>query len=130
MPPAAFTVSCLFTMVRPFCCAVIVTCHVPLEPSSPLPSYRPASLSEQLTTVFIAAIPIAGMAGMKKLTVTCAPVIGAPLSSVSFTRKMLLPVCGGDGSEVSDTLTAAELMAAAPPAPGGGGMYAPAAACN
>src|SRR5438270_2171932 len=42
-------------------------------------------------TVFIAAIPIAGIAAMKKITVTFARAIGFPSWPVSFTRTMLLP---------------------------------------
>jgi hypothetical protein len=42
----------------------------------------------------MAAIPIAGIAAMKKVTVTFAPVIGFPSWPVSFTRTMLLPLCG------------------------------------
>ena len=45
MPPSALTVKCLLTMVCPFCVAVMVTCHVPPEPRSPLPSYIPLPLS-------------------------------------------------------------------------------------
>jgi len=47
----------------------------------------------------IAAIPIAGIAGMKNVTLASAPEIGAPFASISFTRKMLLPLRGGAGSE-------------------------------
>src|SRR6266481_3151778 len=78
IPPVALTESCLFAMVCPFCCAVIVTCHVPPEPRTALPSYIPPPLSLAWTTVFIAAIPIAGIAAMKKVTLTCAPAIGFP----------------------------------------------------
>ena len=78
IPPVALTESCLFAMVWPFCCAVIVTCHVPPDPRAPLPSYIPPPLSLAWTTVFIAAIPIAGIAAMKKVTLTCAPAIGFP----------------------------------------------------
>jgi hypothetical protein len=38
MPPVAFTRSCFVAMVWPFFCAVMVTCHVPPEPSDPPPS--------------------------------------------------------------------------------------------
>src|SRR5882724_4628081 len=64
IPPAALTVSCLLAMVWPFCWARMVTCQVPPEPRSPLPSYIPPPLSLALMTVFIAAIPIAGIAAM------------------------------------------------------------------
>src|SRR5216684_5894207 len=37
MPPVALTVNCLVALTRPFCWAVTFTCHVPPEPSSPLP---------------------------------------------------------------------------------------------
>jgi len=43
---------------------VTVTCQVPPEPRSPLPSYSPLPLSAALITVFIAAIPMAGIAAM------------------------------------------------------------------
>src|SRR6202047_816242 len=104
IPPVALSVSCLFAMVCPFCCALMVICQVPPEPRSPLPSYIPPPLSLALMTVFIAAIPIAGIAAMKKVTVTFAPVIGFPSWPVSFTRTMLLPLCGGPGSVVSSTI--------------------------
>ncbi len=51
-------------------------------------------------TVRIAAIPIAGIAAIKKVTFTCAPVTGLPSELVSFTRNTLPPLCGGDGSVV------------------------------
>src|SRR5439155_23327983 len=101
--PVALSVSCLLAIVRPFCWALTVTCQVPPEPRSPLPSYIPPPLSVALMTVFIAAIPIAGIAAIKKVTVTFAPVIGFPSWPVSFTRTMLLPLCGGSGSVVSST---------------------------
>src|SRR6266849_9338366 len=104
IPPVALSVSCLLAIVCPFCCALTVTCQVPPEPMSPLPSYIPPPLSLALMTVFIAAIPIAGIAAMKKVTVTFAPVIGFPSLPVSFTRTMLLPLCGGSGSVVSSTI--------------------------
>src|SRR6266851_4148486 len=63
IPPVALTVSCLLAIVCPFCWARIVTCQVPPEPRSPFPSYIPP-LSVVLMTVFIAAIPIAGIAAM------------------------------------------------------------------
>src|SRR2546423_984373 len=103
IPPVALSVSCLFAIVCPFCCARMLTCHVPPEPRSPLPSYIPPPLSVALMTVFIAAIPIAGIAPMKKVTVTFAPPIGFPSWPVSFTRTMLLPLCGGSGSVVNST---------------------------
>src|SRR6266481_65339 len=103
IPPVAFKVSCLLAIVRPFCCALMVTCQVPPEPRSPLPSYIPPPLSLALMTVFIEAIPIAGIAAMKKVTVTFPPVIGFPSWPVSFTRTMLLPLCGGPGSVVRST---------------------------
>src|SRR6266481_7243346 len=85
IPPVALIVSCLLAMVCPFCCAVTVTCQVPPEPRSPSPSYIPSPLSVALMTVFIAAIPIAGIGPMKKVTVTLAPAIGCPSWPVSFT---------------------------------------------
>src|SRR6266436_707741 len=104
IPPVALSVSCLLAIVCPFCCALMVTCQVPPEPRSPLPSYVPLPLSLALMTVFIEAIPIVGIAAMKNVTVTFAPVIGFPFWPVSFTRTMLLPLCGGSGSVVSSTL--------------------------
>src|SRR6266849_3505045 len=102
IPPVALSVSCLLAIVCP-CCALMVTCQVPPEPRSPLPSYMPPPLSLALMTVFIEAIPIAGIAAMKKVTVTFAPVIGFPSWPVSFTRTMLPPLCGGSGSVVNST---------------------------
>src|SRR3977135_201895 len=104
IPPDAFKVSCLLAIVRPFCCALTVTCQVPPEPRSPLPSYIPPPLSLALMTVFIEAIPIAGIAAMKKVTVTFPPVIGFPSWPVSITRTILLPLCGGSGSVVSSRI--------------------------
>src|SRR6266403_5282449 len=104
IPPVALTVSCLLAIVCPFCCALMVTCQVPPEPRSPLPSYIPSPLSLALMTVFIAAIPIAGIAAMKKVTLTFAPAIGCPSLPVSFTRTMLLPLCGGSGSVLNSTV--------------------------
>src|SRR5580700_322551 len=104
IPPVALSVSCLLAIVCPFSCALMVTSQVPPEPRSPLPSYMPPPLSPALMTVFIAAIPIAGIAAMKKVTVTFAPAIGFPSCPVSFTRTVLPPLCGGSGSVVSSTL--------------------------
>src|SRR6266446_686725 len=64
IPPVALTVSCLLAIVCPFRCARIVTCQVPPEPRSPLPSYIPPPFSVAFMTVFIAAIPIAGIAAI------------------------------------------------------------------
>lgn len=88
----------------------------------------PAPFSESVTGMRIAAIPIAGMAGMKNVTLTSAPEIGAPLESESFTRKTLLPLCGGLGSEVSSAFALGAFIAEAAPAPGGGGTNDPKAA--
>src|SRR5438477_746065 len=88
IPPVALSVSCLLAIVCPFCCALTVTCQVPPEPRSPLPSYIPPPLSLALITVFIAAIPMAGIAAMKKVRLTFAPMIGFPSCPVSFTRTM------------------------------------------
>src|SRR6266849_3622564 len=103
IPPVALSVSCLLAIVCPFCCALTVTCQVPPEPRSPLPSYTPPPLSLALMTVFIEAIPIAGIAAMKKVTVTFAAVIGFPSCPVNFTRTILLPLWGGSGSVVRST---------------------------
>src|SRR5437660_7423723 len=94
IPPVALSVSCLLAIVCPFCCALMVTCQVPPEPRSPLPSYIPPPLPLALITVFIEAIPMAGIAAMKKVTVTFAPAIGLPPCPASFTRTVLLPLCG------------------------------------
>src|SRR6266568_8365902 len=64
IPPVALTVNCLLTIVCPLCWARMVTCQVPPEPRSPLPSYVPPPLSVAFMSVFIAAIPIAGMAAI------------------------------------------------------------------
>src|SRR5260370_33599518 len=103
IPPVALSVSCLFAIVCPLCCALMVTCQVPPEPRSPLPSYIPPPLSLALMTVLIAAIPIAGIAAMNKATDTFPPVIGFRSWPVSFTRTILLPLCGGSGSVVNST---------------------------
>ena len=87
----ALTVSFSVTIVSPFFRAVIVTCHMPPEPRSPLPSYNPPPLSVPLMTVFISAIFIDGIAGMKKMMVTSALGIGCPVFSVSLTRTVLVP---------------------------------------
>src|SRR6266566_5044436 len=64
IPPVALTVTCLLPIVCPLCWARMVTCQVPPEPRSPLPSYVPPPLSVAFMSVFIAAIPIAGMAAI------------------------------------------------------------------
>src|SRR5207245_10437739 len=89
IPPVALSVSCLLAIVCPFCCALMVTCQVPPEPRSLLPSYNPPPLSLALMTVFIEAIPMAGIAAIKKVTVTFAPASGFPSCPVTFTRAML-----------------------------------------
>src|SRR2546430_12221111 len=66
IPPVALSVSCLLAIVCPFCCALTVTCQVPPEPRSPLPSYIPLPFSLALIPVFMAAIPIAGIAADRK----------------------------------------------------------------
>src|SRR5450631_2831264 len=58
-------------------------------------------------TFFMAAIPMSGIAAMKNVTVTLAPSMGLPLFEVSFTRTVLLPFCGGDGSVVSSIMACA-----------------------
>src|SRR5437660_7123744 len=64
IPPVALSVSCLLAIVCPFCCALMVTCQVPPELRSTLPSYMPPPLSLAVITVLIAAIPIADIAAM------------------------------------------------------------------
>src|SRR4030088_1521945 len=86
----------------------------------------PLPFSLSVATLRMAAMPIAGMAGMKNVTVTCAPVIGAPSAPVSLTRKLLLPMRGVDGSEeYSIVAPCGALIAAAAPTPGGGGANDP-----
>ena len=46
-------------------------------------------------------------------------------ASVNLTRKMLLPLRGGLGSELSSALARDVLIADAAPAPGGGGTNEP-----
>ena len=82
----------------------MLTCQVPPLPNFPEPSYMPPPLSLRFETVRMAAIPIAGMAGMKNVTVTWAPVTGLPLLSVSLTRNVLSPLCGGEGTVVNSTM--------------------------
>ena len=65
---------------------------------------------------------------MKNVTLTSAPEMGVPLASVSFTRKMLLPLCGGLGSELRSAFAWGAFIADAAPAPGGGGTNEPSAA--
>ncbi len=130
MPPVAVTFNCLLAMVCPFCFARIVTCQVPPVWSRPGPSYRPLPLSASITVVRIAAMPIAGIAGMNKMTLTSAPEIGEPLLPVILTLKMLLPLCGGFGSELNSAFAWGVFIAAAAPTPGGGGAKEQSAARN
>src|SRR6266566_1349701 len=88
----------------------------------------PDPLWESVIGVRIAAIPISGMAGMKNVTLTSAPEIGAPLESASFTRNTLPPLWGGLGSEVSCTFALGAFIVEVAPAPGGGGTNDPIAA--
>jgi len=71
--------------------------------------------------VRIAAMPMAGIAGVENVTETSAPEMGAPLASVIFTRNVLLPLRGGSGSVVSSAFACGAFIAPAAPAPGGGG---------
>ena len=107
-------VSFFVAMVWPFFCAVIVTCHNPPEPRSALPSYIPAPFSVVFVVVFIAAIPMSRMAGIKNVTVTAAPVIGCPVASVNLTSTVLVPFCAGEGTVVSVALTFSELGRVSP----------------
>src|SRR5207237_951673 len=84
----------------------------------------PFPLSVRETGVRMAAIPIAGIAGIKNVTETSAPEIGAPFASLSFTRIVLLPFRGGAGSVVSSIFVCGAFIAPADPAPGGGGPNA------
>ncbi|MBZ5696553.1 MAG: insulinase family protein [Acidobacteriia bacterium] len=115
-------------MVWPPFRAKMVTCHVPPLPSWPEPSYVPLPFSDRFTTVRMAGIPMSGIAGMKNVTVTLASETAAPAGSASFTRNTLLPLCGGSGSEVSSAVPCGTFIAAAAPAPGGGGTNEPRAA--
>src|SRR5947199_1783363 len=90
----------------------------------------PFPLSVRETGVRMAAIPIAGIAGIKNVTETSAPEIGAPFASLSFTRIVLLPFRGGAGSVVSSIFVCGAFIAPADPAPGGGGTKDPRAACS
>ena len=92
MPPVAFTLSCLLATVCPFFFAKIVTCQAPPLSSRPAPSYIPFPFSERETCVRIAAIPIAGIAGMEKVIETSVPAIAPRFASVIFTLKVLLPL--------------------------------------
>ncbi len=85
-------------------------------------------MSLRVTGVRIAAMPIAGIAGMKNVTLTSAAEMGAPLASVSFTRKTLLPLRGVVGSELNSTFPCGAFEADPAPAPGGGGTNEPSAA--
>ena len=69
---------------------------------------------------------------MKKVAVTSAPVTGLPSALVSFTRTAFDPLCGGDGSVLKSIVTrlAGPFIAAATPAPGGGGVNDPITACS
>src|SRR5439155_737476 len=75
-------------------------------------------------------IRIVGIAGIKNVTETSAPEIGAPFASLSFTRIVLLPFRGGAGSVVSSIFVCGAFIAPADPAPGGGGTKDPRAACS
>jgi hypothetical protein len=55
----------------------------------------------------MAAIPIAGIAGMKKVAFTSAPSTAAPAGPESFTRKTLLPLCGLVGTVVKSIVACA-----------------------
>ena len=74
----------------------------------------------------------AGIAAMKMVAVTSAPVTGLASELVSFTRTEFTPLCGGDGSVLKSTAmrSAGPFIAAAAPAPGGGGVNDPIAACS
>src|SRR6202051_5354629 len=69
---------------------------------------------------------------MKKVAVTSAPATGLPSTLESFTRTEFAPLCGGDGSVLKSTAmrSAGPFIAAAAPAPGGGGVKDPIAACS
>ena len=76
-------------------------------------------LSLKRLSTRIAAMPMAGMAGMKNTTLTSAPVTGEPLASASRTRKVLFPLRGGLGSVLKSIVVCWVLAAPAPPASGG-----------
>ena len=94
---------------------------------TPLAFVHAAAFLARSATVFIAAIPIAGIAAMKKVTVTSAPAMGLPLLSVSFTRNVLSPFRGGEGIVLNSRSACVDgaFIAAAAPAPGGGGANEP-----
>ena len=79
---------------------------------------------------FIAAMPIAGMAAMKNVTVTCAPLIGLLFASGELHAKDVAAFVRrrGISREVQHLALRRRLVDVAPPAPGGGGTKAPAAA--
>src|SRR5579883_2845648 len=66
--------------------------HVPPLPRLPVASYMPPPLSLSITTVRMADMPMAGMAGIKNVTVTLAPSTGLPSAPVSLTRSVLFPL--------------------------------------
>jgi len=73
---------CLFARSARSACAVIVTCHVPPDPEPHCPHNirRPYRC---LDDCLHRGHPIAGMLPWKKVTLTCAPMIGFPAVSVN-----------------------------------------------
>src|SRR3954454_6057400 len=94
IPPSAFTRSCFDARTFPSLRAVIVTCQEPPDSRTPVPSYSPPPRPVSFAVVVMAAMPMAGIAGIKKVTVTSAPSIAALAGPESFTWKTLLPLCG------------------------------------
>ena len=122
--------NCFVPKVCPPRCAATVTCQVPPLGSWIEPSYSPLPLSASGAATRSAAIPMAGIAGIKKVAVTCAPVKGFPSELITFTRTVFAPWRGELGSVLKSMLTCE--AGAAPGAAGCGvaGAKAPAAACS
>src|SRR5579875_185680 len=128
IPPVADMLSCLVAICLPARVATTVTFHVP--PLSRLigAEYAPSPTGLAVASTRIAAMPIAGIAGMKKTTETSAFVTGLPDELRTVTSTSLLPLWGGLGLVVISMLPDGALFTAL--APGGGGAKVPSAACN
>src|SRR5689334_15720957 len=131
IPPSAFKLTCFVATTAPPLVAVMLICQVPPVSNFTCPSYMLLLFSLRGVTTFTAAMPICGIAGMKLLTLICAPVIGEP-AAVSRTRYKFMPLRGVDGSveksTFAPTCAPSAFMAADAPAPGGGGTNEPMAA--
>ena len=94
----AVTESCCVPNRVPPRSAVTLTCHVPGDGSLICPWYAPPPLEVSGASARTAAIPIAGIAGMKKTTRTEASEIGFPAASVNVTKRVLPLARTGVGS--------------------------------